>query len=355
MKRALLLIAVGQALLALPASGEPPAALRVFFFGNSLTGNTMPAWHPALGASAGVQWESHAWLGAGWQLWQHREELLAGEAVFAAGSKGDLTLETAQVRPARVHLEAWNRGGWDAVVLQVFATAVTRETDTMYGRKLGATRDTGDLGAAADLLERQLRRAPATRFFVYQVWPPMDPGEARDGKRGAEFPRRESFEYAQRWLQPYDAKAVSAAGYSHRTRDFSRRIFEGLRQKFPEVAQGGRLRMIPAGDLFLELDRVFRSGAAPGVPDIREFYTDVQHLRAGLPRYAVAALVFACLFERSPGMLDWRAYNDRRAYGPDPHHDIGELLEITAERAAVVHAAIDRVRSAGETGREVRP
>jgi hypothetical protein len=52
---------------------------RVYHFGKSLTGCTMPAWHGDLGKSAGKTWENHAWLGAGWQLWQHREQIGAGK------------------------------------------------------------------------------------------------------------------------------------------------------------------------------------------------------------------------------------------------------------------------------------
>jgi hypothetical protein len=130
-----------------------------------------------------------------------------------------------------------------------------------------------------------------------------------------------------------------------RSRAFSEQVFAGLRERFPALWREGRLRMIPAGELFFELDRALRSGRAPGIAGIEDFYTDVQHIRAGLPRYAVAALLFACLFETSPASLDWRLYNDAAKYGPDPSHDAGELLELTPERVALVHKTIEALRA----------
>ena len=327
-----------------PGAAASPDKLRVYHFGNSLTGNTMPAWHPALGRSAGKTWENHAWLGAGWQLVMHREQIGAGKDLFDPGSKGDLTLDPGLARSANDHVKAFHDGTWDAVVLQLFSPSLAYETDEAFGKKLGRRKDVGDLACAADLIALQLKRNPDSRVFVYQVWPPMDAGEPRDGQRGAEFPRREQFDYAARWGQPYDPKADRAkTGFPWRSRSFSDQVFIGLKEKYPDLWKQDRLRMVPAGDLFLALDRKFRAGAAPGVADVRDFYTDVQHIRAGLPRYAVAALMYACLFGESPAKLDWALYTDAAKYGPDPYHDAGELLPITADRANLVHQTIDEL------------
>ena len=120
------------------SAAASPEALRVYHFGNSLTGVSMPAWHPALGASAGKTWTNHAWLGAGWQLWQHREELAAGHDLFGAGPKGDLTLDANLIQSVNIHITALTEGTWDAVVLQLFAPAVSRTTDTAVTRTAGA-------------------------------------------------------------------------------------------------------------------------------------------------------------------------------------------------------------------------
>jgi len=333
-----------------------PAAesLRVYHFGNSLTGGTMPAWHAELGKSAGKTWANHTWLGAGWQLWQHREQIGAGRDLFSAGSKGDLTLDPGLIQSASDHVKAFHGAMWDAIVLQLFAPYLTEVTASKWGKKLSGEKDCGDLGAAADLIRLQLVRNPASKVFIYQVWPPMDAGKVpprdqlpawakgMDKLREAEFPDRAGFDYAARWTQPYDpaTSPKNNATKPWRSRAFSEQVFAGLKERFPNLWKSNRLRLIPAGELFFDLDQRLRAGAAPGIADIRDFYTDVQHIRAGLPRYAVAALMYACLFDESPDKLDWRLYNDAAKYGPDPYHDSGELLPITEERARLVHETI---------------
>ena len=58
-----------------------------------------------------------------------------------------------------------------------------------------------------------------------------------------------------------------------------------------------------------------------------------------------AALVYACLFAKPPGKLDWNLYNDRARHGDDPYHDGGELLPITPENARAVNDSIWQVVS----------
>jgi hypothetical protein len=342
------------ALFALLLDASAIDAQRVYHFGNSLTGCTMPAWHGDLGKSVGKTWQNHAWLGAGWQLWQHREQIGGGKDLFSAASKGDLTLDANLIQSASEHVKAFHGEKWDAVVLQLFAPYLAEVTATKWGKKLSAEKDAGDLGAATDLIALQMKRNPESRVFIYQVWPPMDAGrippadqlpdwaKGKEGLRAAEFPAREQFDYAARWQQSYDPanSPKVKTGYPWRSRSFSEQVFAGLKERFPVLWKQNRLRMIPAGDLFLELDKQFRAGKAPGIADIRDFYTDVQHIRAGLPRYAVAALMFACLFDETPAKLDWQLYNDDASYGPDPYQDSGELLPITADSARLVHETI---------------
>ena len=351
------LLAVGAVLLLTAPSAfceTTPQSMRAFYFGNSLTGCTNPDWHEDLGKSAGKQWQHWAWLGAGWQLWQHREELAAGKDIFGAGSKGDLTLDAELIKSAGYHGKKFYSQKWDAVVLQLFGNYLTRETDVK-----GSKKDRGDLGAASDLMRLFLKLNPQGRVFLYQVWPPMEAGKippkdqlpewARQPKArmaAAEFPLRDEFNYQAQWLQKYDPKTGKPwIGHVNRTQDFSYLVFRGLQERFPELSRAGRLRLIPAGDLFLELDQRMRAGQVPGCRDIRDFYTDVQHIRFGLPRYTAAAMFYACLFEEHPGKLDWKLYNDRAKYGDDPHHDGGELLPITPENVRAINDIIWQVVS----------
>jgi len=331
-------------------------SVRAFYFGNSLTGATNPNWHKDLGKSAGKQWQNWAWLGAGWQLWQHREELAAGKDIFGAGSKGDLTLDEHLIQSATWNAKQFYGQKWDAVVLQLFGLYLTHETDTMWGKKLSAKKDVGDLGAATDLMRLYLKLNPSGRVFIYQVWPPMEAGQVpppeklpdwakgKEKLRNAEFPDRENFNYEEKWMRKYEPNTEKPwEGHVNRTQDFSYQVFRGLQERFPELWRAGRLRMIPSGDLFLELDKRMRAGQVPGCRDIRDFYTDVQHIRFGLPRYTAAAMFYACLFQEHPGKLDWKLYNDRAKYGEDPHHDGGELLPITTENAKAVNDIIWQV------------
>jgi len=76
-----------------------------------------------------------------------------------------------------------------------------------------------------------------------------------------------------------------------------------------------------------------QAGKIPGLATNKDFYTDVQHIRAGLPAYTIAALFYAAIFERSRTRSDFAVYNDREKCGPDLYHDRGEVLPITPERS----------------------
>jgi len=50
----------GACALAGPGAPDGPPSLRVFYFGNGLTGCTNPQWHGQLGKSAGKEWVAEA-------------------------------------------------------------------------------------------------------------------------------------------------------------------------------------------------------------------------------------------------------------------------------------------------------
>jgi hypothetical protein len=87
-------------------SEEKTDTMRVFYFGNSLTGSAMPGFHEELGKSAGKQWICDVFAGAGWPTWMHRNELwrAMGRPIDAgtqsASSRGDLTLDDDLVKSA---------------------------------------------------------------------------------------------------------------------------------------------------------------------------------------------------------------------------------------------------------------
>jgi hypothetical protein len=373
--RALALICVA----AVPAAEanhheKGPQVIRVFYFGNSLTASSMPALHEELGRSAGKQWICDVFLGAGWQSWQHRNELwrALGRPVDAAtqdaSSRGALTLEDSLARSASFKPKAFLGGKWDAIVIQIFGSRLHHVTDSMWGSKFDGPVDVGDVAAASDIIRIFLKKNPQGKVFIYTVWPNMPAGRVppdnqlppwavamkkRLGQlRTAEFPDRDAFDYAAQWSKPYQGDFDKPwVGNICRTRDYTNQVFEGIKANFPELRKQRRLIAIPGGELFFELDKKLQARAMPGIATIKDFYTDVQHIRAGLPAYSIAALFFAAIFDQKPDALDFQIYNDPRKYGEDPYHDRGELLLITAERAKVVHQTIWEVlQRASETG-----
>jgi hypothetical protein len=129
-------------------------------------------------------------------------------------------------------------------------------------------------------------------------------------------------------------------------------VMEGLKKRYPAMWQEGRLGIIPHGDVFLALDKKMRAGQVPGVVNVGEYSTDGGHIRAGLPRYTLAATCYAVLFRDNPNHLDWKLMADRDDYVKDEKGlnkvggvythipDLGEVLEITPERAKAVNDTI---------------
>ena len=344
-------------------SEEKSNAIRVFYFGNSLTGSAMPAFHEELGKSAGKQWICDVFAGAGWQSWQHRNELwrAMGQAVDAetqsASSRGDLTLDEDLAADAAMKPKRFFAGQWDAIVIQVFGSRLHHVTDRMWGSTFDGAVDVGDVAAAGDIIRIFLKKNPQGKVFIYTVWPNMRSGEVppddqlpkwavemkqRSGRiRTAEFPDREGFSYAAQWNKPYKGDFDKPwIGNIARTRDYTNQVFEGVKKNFPELWEQGRLVRIPGGELFFELDKKMQAGAMPGLATIEDYYTDVQHIRAGLAAYSVAALFYAAIFEQKPDSLDYTIYNNPEKYGPDLFHDRGEILPITPEQAKVLHETI---------------
>jgi hypothetical protein len=361
-------IVVAIMLITLAATGgasaeREPDAVRVFYFGNSLTGSSMPDFHEELGKSARKQWICDAFLGAGWQSWQHRNELwrAMGRPVDAAtqdaSSRGEVTLDENLAQSAAFKPKAFLGGKWDAIVIQIFGARLHHVTDSLWGSKFDGPVDVGDVAAASDIIRIFLKRNPQGKVFIYTVWPNMPAGKVppddqlppwavemknRSGNiRTAEFPDRDAFDYAAQWSKPYQGDFEKPwIENICRTRDYTNQVLDGIAKQFPDLHQQGRLVCIPGGELFFELDKKMQAGKMPGLTTIKDFYTDVQHIRAGLPAYTIAALFYAAIFEEKPDRLDFSIYNDPQKYGPDVYHDRGEILPITPERAKLVHETV---------------
>jgi hypothetical protein len=123
-------------------------------------------------------------------------------------------------------------------------------------------------------------------------------------------------------------------------------VMDGLIERFPALWKQGRLGMIPVGDVFLAIDRKMRAGEVPGLANIGAYSADGGHLRAGLPRYTLAATYYAVLFRDHPKRLDRKVFDrienyESGKFGFYVHQpDLGVKIDITPERAKVVNECI---------------
>ncbi len=349
------------------AESDSPDAMRIFYFGNSLTQSSQPALHPELAKTTDKSWTNRAFLGAGWQSWQHRNELFRAigrpldHSVQSLEARGDLTIDLKPGETPAHHLKPYMAEDWDAILIQIFGSRLDFMASEMWGQKFGNPINLGDVVAASDIIHHFVKKNPEGQVFIYTVWPPMKAGtvppdeelpdwaiklkERKNGKiSNAEFPDRAGFDYARQWTSPYlgdHEKPWTLADHPHqRTRAYTEQVFEGIKKNFPELWAEGRLHHLPGGELFFRLNEKMKAGEVPGIDSITDFYTDVQHVRAGLANYSVAALYYAGFFRERPDNLNWSIYNEQSRYGDDGSHDFGEVLEITPERAKVIHDTV---------------
>jgi hypothetical protein len=149
---------------------ERPQAIRVFYFGNSLTASSMPGLHGELGKSAGKQWICDAFLGPGWQSWQHRNELFRAlglpinSETQNALRRGELTVDKPISESAAYKAQVFLNGQWDAIIIQIFGSRLHCVTDNMWGQKFDGPIDIGDVEAASDIIRIFLKKTPMVGF-----------------------------------------------------------------------------------------------------------------------------------------------------------------------------------------------
>ncbi len=329
--------------------------VAVFYVGNWLLDNSMPPWHNRLGRSAGKQWEvavrtdlkllpymnlyyfTYAWAYGSTDVWTDHERA-----------------------PLRKVLE---ERPWDAMVIQAYGwVGLHRDKGSMgrwyreeLQRDLGNT-DFGDVESMSAMFRRFLEHHPEGELIVLESLPELEVKKQPDGSPvmhatagGPEpAPDREGFDYPRHWeTVKYDPKQ-DEHGRTHSTRDYTRRLMEALQRRFPEQAGKGRLRCIPLGDVYSAIEQQARAGKLPDVRSVKSFYSDTLHQSSGLPRYVLAATMYAVLFNERPHALDWKIYNDPQAYrqlgGRNWFYvhvpDLGEHVAVTPERAGAVNDAI---------------
>lgn len=352
------------------AGGAEDTPFRVMAFGNSFYENSVPWFQPTMFATAGEKMEITTRIGPGWQVWMHMN------AHFYDNPKSGR--------------DALASEKWDAVVIHHFGehallTNNVRDSVWHNQKSWGEKRDVSDFGASSFILDEFLKARPEDgKVFMYVSWPGI-PGAADFRKRVRDetqasleaagvdrdeilkrvkerkptleelTPLMQSYDYAAEWLATYEPNLERPSGSKHmHSRDYSWTLMDLLKGRFPKLWQEGRLAQIPNGDVFLVLDEKMRGGQVPGITNIGFFSRDGGHVRAGLPRYTLAATTFAVMFGKHPGDLDASVYNNIENYknenmkklpgrvGSGYIHfpDCGDLLEITPERKQVVDDTI---------------
>jgi hypothetical protein len=348
------------------ACGHQAENLRVIYFGNSFLGNSVPWFHPTLARSAGHEMHVQAHLGPGWQIWMH--------------------VNTFHTNPERSR-KSLAEGDWDAVVIQHFGAHPLLKDNVRKGvfhnqEPFPEPRDVSDMASASVIIDTFLSGHPDRgRALIYNSWPGIPAAgefrrrvreETKKSLQALGLPREEvlqkvkerkptleemiplmrKYDYESEWLAEYERNDEVPFKSKHfHSRDYVWKLMHELKAKYPALWKEGRLALIPNGDVFLALDKRLRDGEMPGVENIGFFSRDGGHVRAGLPRYTLAATCFAVMYREHPKALDWSIYNDLDNYanenikkigmGGYVHQpDLGVLLEITPERARIVNDTV---------------
>jgi hypothetical protein len=355
------LLVLLMAVPVVPARGaeDPgPESLSAFYVGNWLINDSVPPFHDELAKSAGKEWTVAVRSGLGLTLYMNLYYFRYGWAygdtqVWTTGGRGKLK-DVFEGRP------------WDALVVQPHGWMGLHRDKAQMGRwyteqlaEQLATEDFGDVFSAGALFRAYLEHHPEGELVVLEEVPelPQKRGPDRefvtqDTVAGPEpAPDREEFDYVRHWeTVKYDADQ-GEEGSTHTTRDYTRRLMEELKARFPEKWREGKLRCIPVGEVYNTLEKRIRAGELSLPGGVTSFYSGTFHQRTGLPRYVLAATMYATLFRDRPHSLDWSVYNTPGAYrqlgGPNWFYvhepDLGEHMEITADLAEAVNDTIWQV------------
>jgi hypothetical protein len=283
------LLAIAAALVGSNASAAqddaaPPASLRVFFIGNSVTDNINYEGLAALARSRGIE-----------QIWGRH--MIPGSPLRFIWNNPEGGFRRSPYGSAR---DALSKHPWDVVTLQPF------------DRKLDLPADQADLPVLKEIIDTALTQNPRTRFLIYSRWPrmrqngkslPYDPGAFDPNKPGGPVDLATIDPYEKIWLRPY----TGGWDGTNETRDYFERVVSALRAAYPEIQD--QIELVPVGDTLLALDRAMRAGQVPGYTNVFQFYKDTIHVNP-LGSYTTGCVFFAKVYGQSPVGLPTRPYGD---------------------------------------------
>ncbi len=313
-------------LVASSAFSEDGRKLRTHYFGNSLTAGTVPKFHEHLGKSKGDTWHCVNFGIAGGRLHQYTQLLFPKYPDMAYPEPNNHPRKNALATRKRIENETF-----DKIVIQPHQFHLVQFAKWMK-------REAGDIEDGGRLVKWIRKHQPQAQLYIYQTW------TSPQYKDSQENPIWATFDYEKYWLRPYSNPAPENDPFPSRvmrTQDYFRKLLTGLNENHKDILGDQPIRMIPVGDVMLEIDRRLKAGKlvdANGKPftlirrtvildnekdknmvDIKKeeipfdsitlFYQDFQHQNPGLPRFFDATVFYAVLFGKSPKGLDFTPYN----------------------------------------------
>lgn len=264
---------------AMVSADEPDRAspLRVYFVGNSVTDTIRYDALEKLAASQGrrLTWGRHMIPGAplGW-IWEHPGDGFTKE-------------------PFGYYPQALSNHEWDVLSLQPFDRLLEGED--------------GDVALAKRYIDLARKKSPDLTVLIYSRWP----------RRGGEEPNL-TLDYEAKWLRGH----TGGWDGTNETRDYFERLVTALREEYAEA--GVTVRMVPVGDVLLELDRRAKAGKVPGLKSVEGLYVDGIHF-GDKGAYVVGLTYYATLYGADPAGL------------PSAPYEVNDAEFVRAAQEAVWH------------------
>jgi hypothetical protein len=319
-------LSMSFALLLISATAAAES-VKVHYLGNSLTAGTAPKFHEHLGKSKGDTWDAVQFGIAGGRLHQYTKLLFPKYPDMAYPEPTGRPQKNALRTRQRIENETY-----DAIVIQPHQFHLIQFANWME-------REAGDIEDGGRLVKWIRQHQPEAQLYLFQTWTSPQYEDSQ------EDPIWETFDYETYWLRPYSNPPPENDPFPSRvmrTQDYFRQLREALNANHADILGDQPIRMIPIGDVMLEIDRRLKAGTlvdSDGKPftlirrtvivdnetdknlvDIKReeipfdsitlFYQDFQHQNPGLPRFFDASVFYATLFGKSPKGLDFTPYNE---------------------------------------------
>lgn len=255
-----------------------PAALRVYFIGNSVTDTVRYGELAKLTAARGVRLDWGRTMIPGAPL----------EWIYTHPDEG------FQQEP----YGRWRKGlteyAWDAVSLQPF--------DRHLRAVNNDGRDLGDVALVREFAALAARRNPDVQVYIYARWPrvtsggrsiPFDKNDYDPAKPGSGNDLARVDDFAGRWEMKY----TGGWDNSNEGREYFDALLREARKETPFLRK--KPLLVPVGHVMNELHRRMKAGEVPGYRSIHQLYRDGIHLgEAG--SYLVGCTFFATMLRQSP-------------------------------------------------------